>query len=240
MGNLNVLFEDNHIIIVVKPIGILSQSDSSHDPDLLTEVKKYVKTKYNKPGNVYVGLIHRLDRNVGGVMVFAKTSKAANRLNSQITEKRFKKKYVAVVEGRVENNSGELKHFLIKDKHTNTALVFNKLSDAPKSIGEEKPKESILRYRVIKRVGDKSLLDIDLLTGRFHQIRAQLAHIGHPIVGDLKYNNKNNAIVISKKVFPYLWAYKLTIYHPVSNEKLDYVSNPTDGDWPKYIGNGNF
>ena len=217
MNNLKILYEDNHIIVVIKDAGILSQADGSNNIDMLTIIKKYLKEKYNKPGNVYLGLVHRLDRNVGGVMVFAKTSKAASRLSNQVRNKEFKKEYIAIVDGILNDKKGHLEDYLIKDEKENKSRVTNK----------ENGKLSILNYEVLKEDKNKniSLLKIDLKTGRHHQIRVQLSNYGYPIHGDKKYN-KNST---SDKL--YLYAYKLSFYHPTTKEYLTFTNYPKENLW---------
>ena len=175
---VEVLYEDNHLIAVNKPAGLLTQGDDSGDPNLLDEVKKHIKIKHNKPGNVFLGLIHRLDRNVSGVILFAKTSKGASRLSEQFREHTVEKKYTALVEGLIIKDGG-LKHYIAKNKETNKSVISEK--EFPDS------KEAHLYYKVLKNYQNSTLLEITLGTGRSHQIRAQLSHIGHPIYGDYKY-----------------------------------------------------
>jgi len=217
MTNLNILYEDNHIIVIEKPVGVLSQADSSNDLDMLTIIKEYIKEKYNKPGNVYLGLVHRLDRNVGGVMVFAKTSKAASRLSKQVRDKEFKKEYLCIVKGILEDKNGQLENYLIKD------TKLNKSSVTTSKLG----KLAILDYEVI--IEDKkrnlSMLKIDLKTGRHHQIRVQLSNFGYPIFGDKKYDNTNTTNEL------YLYAYKLSFYHPTTKEYLTFTNYPKDNLW---------
>ena len=173
--NLKVLFEDNHIIVVEKPPNVPSQSDKTGDVDMLSIVKEYIKEKYQKPGNVYLGLVHRLDRPVGGVMVFAKTSKAASRLSEQVREKTFKKKYLAVVDGKLDKEEGTLEDYLYKDERNNMSKV---VSASKKGAKLAKLNYKVLAYNEIKNL---SLLEIKLHTGRHHQIRVQLAYFGHSI-----------------------------------------------------------
>ena len=214
MNNLNVLYEDNHIIVVVKPYNILSQSDSTRDIDMLTMVKEYVKEKYNKPGNVYIGLVHRLDRPVGGVMIFARSSKAASRLSQMIKEKDFKKYYLAVVKGHLEKQEDELTDYLLKEESGNTIVTT-----------KEKGKLSKLRYRVLEenKSNNLSLVEIELLTGRHHQIRVQFASRGHSLYGDQRYGIQD-----SKQIA--LWAYKLEFVHPVKKEKMSFTYLPPKSD----------
>jgi 23S rRNA pseudouridine1911/1915/1917 synthase len=178
MQDPKVLYEDNHLIAVYKPAGVLIQGDKSGDVSLLDEVKAYIKRKYEKPGNVFVGLVHRLDRNVDGVVLFAKTSKGASRLSEQFRNHSVEKTYHAWVEGLVKEKSKKLVNFLRHDENQNITKV---VKDGD---------EAILTYELVKTDGDFSLLKIKLETGRHHQIRAQLSHIGHPIVGDFKYGSK--------------------------------------------------
>ena len=205
---LNILYEDNHIIVCVKERGILSQADGSNKLDMLSLIKEYIKEKYNKPGDVYLGLVHRLDINTKGIMVFAKTSKAASRLNECIKNNQFHKKYLATVEGILKNNEYILlKNYLSKDERIRKAYIDNN------------GKEALLEYKAIKNYKinntDVTDLDINLITGRFHQIRCQLSNIGHPLYGDIKYGSKYN---IKDEEFP-LVSYYLEFIHPTKKEK---------------------
>ena len=170
MPDLKVIYEDNHIIVVEKPVNVPSQQDKTNDIDMLTIIKQYIKEKYNKPGNVYLGLIHRLDRPVGGVMVFAKTSKSASRLSEQVRNKEFKKKYLAIVDGKIEKRSGVLENYLLKNERTNTSKVVEE--------GTKNSKYAKLEYEVIayNEETNLSLVKIKLHTGRHHQIRLQFAN----------------------------------------------------------------
>ncbi len=178
---LPILYEDNHILAVAKPAGLLSQGDLSGDLDVLTVVKQMIKTRDQKPGNVYLGLVHRLDRPVGGVMVLAKTSKAAGRLSSQFRERTTQKIYHAVVEGRMSTPQAELTHRLAKDRKSRVTKVVPPHLDG---------KIAKLSYEVVDADNGLSLLSVRLITGLSHQIRVQLSAIGHPIVGDRKYGAK--------------------------------------------------
>ena len=215
---LKVIYEDNHIIVVEKIPNIPTQEDKTSDTSMMTLVKKYIKEKYNKPANVYLGLVHRLDRPVGGVIVFAKTSKAASRLSKQVRDKVFKKEYLAVVDGSFEKNSGTLENYLYKDRKNNTSYVVSK--------DKKEAKFAKLDYEVLKydKENNLSLLKIDLHTGRHHQIRVQLANIGHSIYGDQRYGTRGKNKQIA------LWAYKLTIEHPTKKEKMEFQ------DMPRKIG----
>ena len=220
MQKLKVIYEDNHIIVVEKIPNVPSQSDKTGDIDMLTMVKQYIKEKYNKPGNVYLGLVHRLDRPVGGIMIFAKTSKAASRLSDQVREKVFKKKYLAVVDGKIENKSGTLEDYLYKDERNNISKVVNK--------NKKNAKFAKLDYEVIKydEVKNLSLVKVNLHTGRHHQIRVQLSNFGHSIFGDQKYGTRGQGKQIA------LWAYELTINHPITKEEMTFKDFPESvGTW---------
>ncbi len=217
---LKVIYEDNHIIVVEKPPNIPSQGDKTEDVDMLTLIKEYLKEKYNKPGNVYLGLVHRLDRPVGGIMVFAKTSKAASRLSNQVREKVFKKEYLAIVDGKPEKDKDTLENYLLKNERTNTSRIVKE--NTPGS------KYAKLDYEVLKYNEEinLSLLKILLHTGRHHQIRVQLAGMGHSICGDQKYGTRGRGKQIS------LWAYKLTIEHPITKESMTFTDVPEPiGPW---------
>lgn len=220
MQELKIIYEDNHIIVVEKKPNIPSQSDKTGDIDMLTIVKDYIKEKYNKPGNVYLGLVHRLDRPVGGIMIFAKTSKAASRLSNQVREKIFKKEYLAVVDGKFEQKKGSLTDYLYKDERNNISKVVKK--------GKKNAKLANLDYEVLKynNVKNLSLVKINLHTGRHHQIRVQLANFNHSIFGDQKYGTRGQGKQIA------LWAYKLTIIHPITKEEMEFTDFPDSvGTW---------
>ena len=208
----NIIYEDNHIIVVNKPVNIPVQEDSSKDIDLLTLIKNYLKVKYNKPGNVYLGLVHRLDRPVGGIMVFAKTSKAASRLSEEARTNKINKTYYAVVHGKI-NNKGHLEDYLYKDNKTNTSYVVDKT----------KGKLAILDYELTQYKDNLSLVKINLITGRSHQIRVQFSSRGYPLVGDQRYNK--NSI---KNVSIALFAKKLEFIHPTKKEHLSFEINLPD------------
>lgn len=176
---LNVLYEDNHLIAVLKPAGMLVQGDASGERSLMEHVKTYLKETYQKPGNVFLGLIHRLDRPVSGIVLFAKTSKGASRISEQFRAHSVTKIYHAVVEGVPKQQKQTLVNFLVKNENTNKVAVFDR--------EREGALRAELSYELIDRTDTTALLKIVLKTGRPHQIRSQLAHIGHPIVGDTKY-----------------------------------------------------
>ena len=201
---INVIYEDNHIIVVEKPVNIPVQADDSKDLDFLSMIKKYIKDKYNKPGNVYVGLVHRLDRPVGGIMVFAKTSKAASRLSEQVRLNKIKKVYHAVIEGK-PLKEGHLEDYLLKDSKTNTTKV------------NKSGKLSILDYKLISTVENLSLVKVFLKTGRSHQIRVQFSSRNLPLYGDQRYNK--NAKVGHQIA---LYATSLSFEHPTTKENLTF------------------
>lgn len=211
MSKLNVLYEDNHVIVVEKKPNLLSQADATNDLDLLSMVKDYIKEKYHKPGNVYVGLVHRLDRPVGGIMVFAKTSKAAKRLNEQIRKHLFSKTYLALLDGKLKEKSGTLINHLYKDEKNRVSKVVNEQFEGAKV--------AKLDYEVIGYHDDKTFVKINLITGRHHQIRLQFASLGYPIYGDQRYGKKDHEQIR-------LYAYKLMFNHPVIKERMSFKLIP--------------
>ena len=212
---INILYEDNHVLCVVKPANLPVQADNTKDEDLLTLVKQYLKEKYNKPGNVYLGLVHRLDRPVGGAMILAKTSKAASRLSESIRVRAIDKVYYAILDGVPKKQSDTLVDYLTKDTKTNMVSVTNA------KVG----KKSILHYQVLATKNGHTLVEIHLETGRPHQIRVQFASRNLPLVGDQRYN-KN-----AKKVQIALWAVSLTFPHPTTKDKITIHSDPPE-IWP--------
>jgi 23S rRNA pseudouridine1911/1915/1917 synthase len=208
---INILFEDNHILVVEKPINMPVQADESKDKDLLTSLKEYIKEKYNKPGNVYLGLVHRLDRPVGGVMVFAKTSKAASRLSEQVRTHKFIKEYLVIIDALVSKDKDTLIDKLYKDEKTNMVTI------------DERGKEAVLEYKLISKKDKKSLLKVNLKTGRSHQIRVQFASRDLPLYGDQRYNK--NAKVGEQIA---LYSYKLSFNHPITNELITFEAKPKD------------
>ena len=213
-NNLQILYEDNHLIIVNKRPGDIVQGDKTGDIPLSEVVKEYIKNKYNKPGNVYLGVVHRLDRPTSGIVVFAKTSKALPRLNKLFKDKDAKKTYWAIVKNAPPKQEDTLVHFMKRNTKQNKSYAYFK--EVPES------KKAILHYRILKRLDNYYLLEIDLETGRHHQIRSQLSAIGCPVKGDLKYgfdrSNKDASI--------HLHARKLVFEHPVKKESLEIIANP--------------
>ena len=211
---MKILYEDNHIIVVEKIVNIPSQSDKTGDEDMLTLVKGYIKEKYQKPGNVYLGLVHRLDRPVGGVMVFARTSKAASRLSEEVRNKTFKKEYLVICNGKMEKEKDTLVDYLWKDEKNNTSYVVKPT--------KKNAKEAVLDYEVLgyDEKENLSILRINLHTGRHHQIRVQLSSRMHAIYGDNKYHGRGAGTGIC------LWAYKLTIVHPTTKEEMSFIDLP--------------
>ena len=218
--NLQVLFEDNHIIIVNKRSGDITQGDKTGDQPLSDVVKAYVKDKYNKPGEVFIGTVHRLDRPTSGIVIFARTSKALTRLNKMLRDKIIDKTYWALVKNAPNKASDTLTNFLKKDTKKNKSFVYKKEIEGSK--------KATLHYTVLKKLENYSLLEIDLETGRHHQIRTQLSHIGSVIKGDLKYgasrSNKDGSIS--------LHARKIKFIHPVSKEEIAITApTPIDVIW---------
>ena len=217
--DLVILHEDNHIIVVLKPQNVPSCEDESKDKDMLTVIKEYIKIKNNKPGNVYVGLVHRLDRPTGGVMVFAKSSKAASRLSEQMKTGDFEKKYYTVLVGTPRESKATLTNYMKKNPINNMVYV------CPQTV--EGAKFAELEYRVIQEVGGYSFTEVTLHTGRTHQIRVQMANIGTPVFGDMRYGGEN-----AKKGKLALWATSLSFTHPVSKERLCFKIEPPKDSIP--------
>ena len=205
--DIEILYEDNHLLVVVKPINVLSQSDITKDEDMLSILKKYIKEKYNKKGNVYLGLVQRLDRPTGGIMVFAKTSKAASRLSKQIKNNEITKNYLAVIPN-LKEKEGTFIDYLKKESNGNTIIT-----------DEKNGKYAELSYKEICKKENNSLVEINLKTGRHHQIRVQFASRGYPLYGDQRYGEEN------KKQLA-LFCYKLVLNHPVTKEQMIFKKYP--------------
>jgi 23S rRNA pseudouridine1911/1915/1917 synthase len=213
-AGIPILYEDNHLLVVVKPAGMPTQEDESRDPDLLTVLKAGVKARYGKPGNVFLGLVHRLDRPVGGVMVFARTSKAASRLSDAVRTRAFRKTYFAVVRGTPQQAAGTLKHYLVKNARTNTVRAVER--------NHPEAKEAVLDYRVLGSADGFSLVEVRLHTGRPHQIRVQFATIGCPLYGDRRYGGRLSEP--GQQIA--LWSVTLGFEHPTTKEHLRFVAEP--------------
>ena len=214
-----ILFEDNHILAAVKPQNMPAQEDASGDPDFLNALKGYLKEKYQKPGNVFLGLVHRLDRPTGGVMVFAKTSKAAARLSEQLRGGGFEKRYLAVLCGTFNRKSGTLENYLRKNSVNNMVYVCTQT--------EEGARSASLDYNILQEARGLSLAEIKLHTGRTHQIRVQTAAVNAPVYGDMRYGGER-----AVKGRLALWAYSLAFPHPVTGEKLRFMAEPPLSEAP--------
>jgi 23S rRNA pseudouridine1911/1915/1917 synthase len=212
--SIPILYEDNHLLVVEKPVNMPTQGDVSNDPDLLSLLKEDIKVRYKKPGNVYLGLVHRLDRPVGGVMVFAKTSKAASRLSEQIRTLSFGKRYLAIVHKTPDISEGRLEHYLAKNRTTNTVQIVKPSS--------REGKQAILEYKVLETNDKLSLVNVELLTGRSHQIRVQFSAIGHPLYGDQKYGAQVNKP--GQQIA--LWSQEIRFLHPTTKEEMVFHSQP--------------
>lgn len=216
---VNIVYEDNHVIVAVKPPNMLSQADKTKDADILSMVKEYIKVKYNKPGNVYVGLVHRLDRPVGGLMVFARTSKAAARLSAQMREHEMGREYLCVTEGQVKDKF-TLINYLIQNERMNRVMV----CDAD----ERGAQEAILHGHCLARKGGLSLCSLRLETGRKHQIRVQMKEMGAPLWGDHRYGHGIPGQQIA------LWGYKLTFEHPTTKNIMTFQHLPCGSVWNNF------
>lgn len=218
-NDLMILYEDNHIIVVLKPQNIASCPDESGDVSLFDTVKEYIRVKYEKPGNVYLGLVHRLDRPTGGVMVFAKTSKAAARLTAQMKDGGFEKRYFAVLCGVPQKDEGVLENYLRKNSLNNMVYVCTP--------SEEGAKAAKLQYRICEKRGELALAEIKLFTGRTHQIRVQTAAINCPVYGDMRYGGEK---AVKGKLA--LWAYSLKFTHPTTGEVMRFIAEPPKENSP--------
>ena len=219
MEELTILHEDNHIIVVLKPQNVPTCEDASKDPDLLSMLKEYIREKYDKKGNVYLGLVHRLDRPTGGAMVFAKSSKAAARLSEQMKEGDFEKRYYAVLAGAPREKKATLTHYMKKNSVNNMVYVC-----PPTEVGA---KFAELEYNILAETNGLSLADIRLHTGRSHQIRVQMNAIGCPVFGDMRYGGEK-----ARKGYLALWAYYLSFTHPVSKERMVFRVQPPKDNLP--------
>ncbi len=231
---IKILYEDNHLLVVHKPKGVLSQADDSLRPDILNLMKDDLRRRYNKPGNIYLGLVHRLDVGVSGIMVLAKTSKAASRLSKEIRERRFEKRYLAVCEGSVEPTEGRLQDRLVKDHGKNVSYVQKGQAGSAERRSEKMSKErdASLDYRVLERRDNLSLVSIDLISGRSHQIRVQFASRGWPLVGDRRYDKRLAGQQGEEDIA--LIAYSLRFMHPTRDEMMYlHTDLPTGTPWDR-------
>jgi 23S rRNA pseudouridine1911/1915/1917 synthase len=221
---MRIIFEDNHLLVINKDAGVLVQGDKTGDTPLSDLAKAYVKEKYQKPGEVFMGVIHRIDRPVSGLVLMARTSKALERMNEQFKNREIEKKYLAVVRNRPPANAGNLVHWLIKNPETNVTKAYEK--EVPNSMRSE------LNYKLIGELDGFYLLEVNPITGRPHQIRVQLASMNCPIVGDNKYGyprgNKDKSIC--------LHAYQVKFMHPVKKEEMQlFAALPQDNFWQKFL-----
>lgn len=223
MEKLTVLYEDNQVVVVIKPQNVPTQADASGDEDMLSKVKAYVKEKYNKEGEAFIGLVHRLDRPTGGIMVFARNSKSAKRLSEQFQTHDVEKTYFAVTRGVVKIKTQKLVNYLRKDEKENIVKIV--------PMSENGAKKAELVYNYLEDNGSESLLEVNILTGRSHQIRLQLSNIGHPLVGDVKYGKEKGS---TQKLG--LWAGKLAFNHPTTKERMVFMAMPdeTVQPWNKF------
>ena len=213
-----IIFEDNHLLVINKPAGLLSQADRTKDVDVTILAKEYLKQKYDKPGNVYLGLVHRLDRMTEGILVLAKTSKCASRLSEAIKNHEWDKTYLAVVHGKIEKDQ-KLTDWLVNDVAT------KKVSITKAGTGQK----CELWFEVLEQIGDTTLIKVHLLTGRHHQIRAQLAHFGYPLVGDCLYGNPKERGDLM------LACTKISFKHPTKDEMVSFECQPKSSKWKKYL-----
>lgn len=221
MAKAEIIYEDNHLIVINKPAGFLVQGDQTGDEPVLEVLKRYIKETYNKPGNVFLAPNHRLDRPVSGVLIFSKTSKALSRINRLFQEDKVAKKYMAIVEGIPDELEGELVHYIAKNREKNISYISRKKN--------RHAKKSILRYRVLKMINQRSLVEVYPKTGRSHQIRVQLASLGTPIAGDFKYGAKTS---MDQKGTIGLHCLEMSLIHPVQKTKVTFVADlPASQIW---------
>ena len=223
MEELNVLYEDNQIVVVIKPHNVPSAPDASGDLDMLSRVKAYIKEEYNKEGEAFIGLVHRLDRPTGGIMVFARNSKSAKRLSEQFQTHAVEKVYYAITHGVVKVKMQHIVNYLKKDEKENIVKIV--------PMSENGAKKAELVYNYLDDNGTESLLEVKILTGRSHQIRLQLSNFGFPLVGDVKYGKEKGRTGALG-----LWAGKLSFVHPTTKEKMTFLACPdsTKEPWKKF------
>jgi len=221
---MKVLFEDNHLIVVNKPTGVLSQGDNTGDKSIMDSVKAYIKKKYDKPGDVFLGCVHRLDRVTSGAIVFAKTSKALTRMNQLMKDRKISKSYVALLDERPDVPSGKLVHYLRKNHKANYVVVTDEM--------KPETKKAVLNFEMMANILNTCLVKVTLETGRPHQIRAQFSHVGAPICGDTKYGGSKQD---SYKKGIFLHSYALEFIHPVKKEKVRITCSPENkSKWKEY------
>lgn len=220
--DIQILYEDNHLLVVNKPVNMLMQGDATGDNDLLSIMKNYIKVTYNKPNEAYLGLVHRLDRVTGGVCVFAKTSKAASRLSNQIRLQEWKKTYFVITDNVPHIKEQKLVDYLYKDRKSNTSYVV--------SSQNKEAKKSLLKYKLLNTHKNHALINVDLITGRSHQIRVQFANAGMPLFGDHRYNKQ---VVRNTQIK--LFAYELTLIHPTLKKEMTFQAPmPRHGLWREF------
>ena len=215
----NVVYEDNHLLVVIKPPNLLTQADATGDNDLLSQMKRYIKDKYQKPGDVYLGLVHRMDRPVGGLLCLARTSKAAARLSKQVSAHEMAREYLAIAEGNLPAG-GTFRHYLIKDEAQNIVYAVPE--------GTLGSQLAILHFECLDQRENTSLCHILLETGRAHQIRVQMASSGHPLMNDARYGQGTPGRQIA------LWGARLTLTHPTLGDKMTFLSAPQGEAWAMY------
>ncbi len=219
-SKIPIIYEDNHLLVVEKAPNQLTQGDSTGDMDLLTGLKEYLKVRYNKPGEAYLGLVHRMDRPVGGALCFAKTSKAAARLSSQLQKKKLHRQYLLIAQGEV-NQPGTLEDYLLKDSKTNLVKVVS--SNHPQG------KKALLTYEPLLVQNGQTLVKVSLQTGRSHQIRVQFSHFGHPLYGDMRYGEQ-----WGRPVQIALWGHFLSLEHPTLEKQMSFLSLPKGPTWKNF------
>lgn len=219
---MKIIYDDNQIVVAIKPQNMPTQADASGDIDALSQVKAFIKEKYQKKGDAFVGLVHRLDRPTGGVMVFARNTKAASRLSAQLQSGDFRKTYFAVVKGKLKKQTGRLENYLQKDEKNNKVTLA--------TMGSTGAKLAVLEYEALEEKDDLTLVRVRLKTGRSHQIRVQFASIGHPVFGDAKYGAPEGKNLSTKNLA--LWANVIDFRHPTLDQTMVFFVNPPEDVYP--------
>lgn len=219
---MEVIYEDNQVVVVLKPFNVPTQQDKSEDKDLLSMVKEYIKEKYNKQGEAFIGLVQRLDRPTGGIIVFARNSKSASRLSAQIRNGEIDKTYYAVIKGSLRKKKGRLENYLIKDEKQNKVKIATQ--------SEKNAVLAVLDYEILEEKDGLSLVKVNLETGRSHQIRVQFASLGHPLYGDAKYGNPENKNAQTQNLA--LWSGELSFKHPTKDMTMTFKVNPPEDKYP--------